>query len=160
MRTYVSEGGGMGAGGNCGRSSHGPLRLCNGANLRRATNGANARNYGGTGTLGGSGGSPMSGSSYTTTSAKKNAKFPSVAYQYVWVYPGTICFAYHTEGNGTLASLQKELPLSSTYKKIISSPSLRRTLILSILFRCEWAPHKGSLNPLAPENWPGQSIPL
>ncbi|XP_047500846.1 tachykinin-like peptides receptor 99D isoform X1 [Penaeus chinensis] len=79
MRTYVSEGGG----GNCGRSSHGPLRLCNGANLRRATNGANARNYGGTGTLGGSGGSPMSGSSYTTTSAKKNAKFPSVAYQYV-----------------------------------------------------------------------------
>ncbi|XP_042891034.1 tachykinin-like peptides receptor 99D, partial [Penaeus japonicus] len=83
MRTYVSEGGGMGAGGNCGRSSQSHLRLCNGANLRRATNGANARNYGGTGTLGGSGGTPMSGGSYTTASAKKNAKFPSVAYQYV-----------------------------------------------------------------------------
>nr|QPB70566.1 putative tachykinin-related peptide receptor III [Homarus americanus] len=62
MRTYVSDAGG---GSNGARTQ--PVRVCNGANMRRATNGANAntRNYGG----------------LLTTA--KNTKYPAVSYQYV-----------------------------------------------------------------------------
>ncbi|XP_053636422.2 tachykinin-like peptides receptor 99D [Cherax quadricarinatus] len=60
MKTYVSD---VGGGSNGARQQ--PMRVCNGANLRKATNGANARNYGG------------------TLTTPKNTKFPAVSYQYV-----------------------------------------------------------------------------
>ncbi|XP_071512799.1 tachykinin-like peptides receptor 99D isoform X2 [Panulirus ornatus] len=64
MKTYMSDAGG-GGGSNGGRPQ--PVRLCNGANLRKATNGAitNARNYGG------------------TLTTPKSTKFSGVSYQYV-----------------------------------------------------------------------------
>ncbi|XP_066981472.1 tachykinin-like peptides receptor 99D isoform X1 [Macrobrachium rosenbergii] len=70
MRTYMSEvgGGGGGGGGGTNGSRQPPLRLCNGANYRRATNGASSsnRNYGG-----------------TINNTKANTKYLTVSYQYV-----------------------------------------------------------------------------